>query len=106
MDALSKSIRIIALYDIYQELLTEKQKKYIEYYYFDNLSLSEISENLDVSRNAVHDQIKRAVKKLEDFETAIKVNNDRKQRIEIYNKLRSLNIIDVNKLLQELEKVE
>lgn len=106
MDALNKSIYVIALYDIYQGLLTDKQKKYIEYYYFDNLSISEISENLGVSRNAVHDQIKRAVKKLEDIEEAIEVNKDSKYRSKIYNKLRSLGYKDVNKLLEELEKVE
>jgi Uncharacterized protein conserved in bacteria len=41
------------LYDIYGELLDSKKKEYFEMYYFDNLSLQEISDNLGVSRNAI-----------------------------------------------------
>ena len=51
-------IYLINLYDYYGDLLTEKQKEYFESYYFANLSLSEISENTKVSRNAVHKQLK------------------------------------------------
>lgn len=56
------------LYDLYGELLTEKQKEYFENYYFNNLSLSEMAENYDVSRNAIHKQLKIVIDKLEDFE--------------------------------------
>ena len=38
-------IYLTMLYDIYGDLLTEKERKYFEAYYFDNLSLGEISEN-------------------------------------------------------------
>ena len=48
------------LYDIYGELLDSKKKEYFEMYYFDNLSLQEISDNLGVSRNAIFKQIKNA----------------------------------------------
>lgn len=61
------------LYDYYKELLTDKQKQYFEEYYFDNLSLSEISENEQISRNAVHKQIKEVNSKLEDFELKLKI---------------------------------
>jgi len=62
---------IIKLYDIYHNLLTEKQKTYFEDYYFSDLSLAEIAENYDVSRNAVHDQLKRCVNELEDYENKL-----------------------------------
>ena len=45
------------LYDIYKPLLTIKQQQYFEEYYYNNLSLSEISENYDISRNAISNQI-------------------------------------------------
>ena len=48
---------ITALYDIYGELLTTKQQEYFEDYYFNNLTLAEISENLGITRTAVHNQI-------------------------------------------------
>lgn len=50
------------------ELLTEKQQKYFQDYYFQNLTLSEISENYQVSRNAVHKQLKEVEEKLIHYE--------------------------------------
>ena len=48
---------LIILYDYYGELLTDKQRMYFEDYYFNNLSLGEISENDGYSRNAIHKNI-------------------------------------------------
>lgn len=107
MDVLEKALGIIELYDLYQALLTEKQKEYFESYYFDNFSITEISENLNVSRNAVHDQLKKTVKKLNDFEEKLKLNKLDKQRNEIINKLYDVSKDkDVKRLLTELKKVE
>lgn len=65
---MDKNTKLIMLYDYYSKLLTEKQQEYFEDYYFNNLSLSEISENNDVSRNAVHKQIKEVEEKLNYYE--------------------------------------
>lgn len=59
---------LINLYDLYGSLLTEKQQAYFEDYYFSNLSLSEIAENLGVSRNAVHNQLMSVEEKLFYYE--------------------------------------
>lgn len=64
---------IIILYDYYGELLSDKQRGYFEEYYFDNLSLSEISENEDKSRNAIHKGIKSVVSKLYEYEDKLKL---------------------------------
>jgi len=61
------------LYDYYGCLLTDKQKEYYEDYYFNDLSLSEIAENNNVSRNAVHNQLKIAIEKLEFYENNLKL---------------------------------
>jgi predicted DNA-binding protein YlxM (UPF0122 family) len=61
-------VELIELYDLYFELLTDKQKQYFEEYYFDDFSISEIAENHEISRNAVHDQLKKVIKNLEDYE--------------------------------------
>lgn len=61
------------LYDYYGELLSEKQQTYFEEYYFNNLSLSEMSENYDVSRNAVHKTIKSVEEKLLEYENKLKL---------------------------------
>ena len=55
---------LIILYDYYGNLLTSSQQNYFVEYYFNNLSLSEISENLNVSRNAAHKQLRVACDKL------------------------------------------
>lgn len=56
------------LYDYYKELLTGKQREYYESYNFQDYSLAEISENEGVSRNAVHNQIKTVLEKLDFYE--------------------------------------
>lgn len=65
--------RVILLYDYYGELLSDSQKEYFEEYYFDNLSLGEISDESDVSRNAVHKQIKSSIEKLEFYDEKLKL---------------------------------
>ena len=66
-------IYLIDLYDYYSDLLTDKQKEYFEYYYFENQSLSEISENIKVSRNAIHNSLKETVNKLELYESKLEL---------------------------------
>lgn len=61
------------LYDYYGELLTEKQRNYFEEYYFNNLSLLEISENYQVSRNAIHRQLKEVEEKLNKYEQILEM---------------------------------
>ncbi len=85
MDDNTKRELIIALYDIYQALLTEKQRQYFEDYYYMDLSISEISENYNISRNGAFDQIKRTVATLFDYEDKLHLH-------EKYNKILNLKI--------------
>ena len=59
------------LLDFYGALLTEKQREIYEWYYQQDMSLGEISEVAQVSRNAVHDLIGRTDEKLERFEKSL-----------------------------------
>ena len=61
------------LYDIYGNLLTNKQKEYFEAYYFNNLSLSELASIYNISRNAIHKQLKETINKLENYESNLKL---------------------------------
>ena len=63
----------IALFDTYKELLTEKQQEYFVLYYYEDLSLKEIAEFKNVSRNAVFDQIKKVINILEEYEDKLKI---------------------------------
>ncbi len=69
---MDKTLYLVNLYDYYGELLTEKQREYFEDYYFQNLSLSEISENRNISRNAIHKVIKETENKLLNYEKILK----------------------------------
>jgi len=64
----AKNLDIIMLLDIYGEMLTQKQRDFLEYYYNDDLSLSEIAENEGITRQGVRDAIKRAEVQLLDME--------------------------------------
>ena len=74
---------IIMLYDYYKELFNLKQQEYFEDYYFNNLSLSEISENVGVSRNAIHKSIKMVEDKLLFYEEKLKLYNKSKKISEL-----------------------
>ena len=69
---MDKIIYLTNLFDYYGELLTDKQQAYFKDYYFNNLTLSEIAENENVSRNAIHKQIKDSENKLLNYEKVLK----------------------------------
>ena len=64
-------VRRTDLLDYYSALLTDKQRDIYEWYYQQDLSLGEISEVANVSRNAVHDLLSRTDEKLERLEKAL-----------------------------------
>ena len=68
-------LKYTKLFDYYGNLLTEKEQIYFKDYYFENLSLSEIAQNYNVSRNAVHKQIKSCEIKLEQYEEKLGIIN-------------------------------
>ena len=57
---MAKDLKITVLLDFYGEMLTEKQRALITYYYNDDLSLAEIAEGEGITRQGVRDAIKRA----------------------------------------------
>lgn len=65
---MAKNLDIVLLADFYGEMLTENQRKFIEYYYSDDLSLSEIAQNEGITRQGVRDAVKRAETQLYDME--------------------------------------
>lgn len=65
---LEKTMHINYLYDFYQSLLTDKQRRYMSLYYLDDYSLGEIADEFGVSRQAVYDNLKRTETMLEEFE--------------------------------------
>ena len=99
---MQERLYLINLYDYYGELLTDKQKIYFEEYYFNNLSLSEISEIYDISRNAIHKQLKEVENKLIYYEKILQLNA-KKEKIEKI--LEKLNDLEIKKEIEEIKEL-
>lgn len=63
--------RLNLLYDFYGDFLTKKQKEVFELHYLNDLSLGEIAENFNITRQGVYDILKRAQDVLENYETKL-----------------------------------
>lgn len=63
-----KNLRIGFLLDFYGELLTERKRMVLDYYYNDDLSLAEIADEIGISRQGVRDLIKKSGDELEFYE--------------------------------------
>lgn len=68
---MNESVYLTILFDYYEKLLDEKDRECFKAYYFDNLSLGEIAELVDISRNAVHKRLKKTEEKLKYYEEVV-----------------------------------
>ncbi len=73
--------QVSLLYDFYGQLLTNRQRDTMELYYGENLSLAEIAEEFNISRQGVSDSLKNGVKALNEYES----------KLGLVNKLQSTN---------------
>ncbi len=70
---MAKDLNITILLDVYGQLLTEKQRFAIDMYYNEDLSLAEIAEEIDISRQGVRESIKQGEKHLLEYEEQLGV---------------------------------
>ena len=77
------------LYDLYSELLTEKQRKYFEDYYFLNLSLGEMAQNYNISRNAAFKQLQNTLSKLKHYEEILKLQEKHEKLEEVIKSIKN-----------------
>ncbi len=108
---LDKAIRMNYLFDFYQSLLTQKQRKYMSLYYLDDFSLGEIAEEFEVSRQAVYDNIKRTEVMLEDYEVKLMLLTKFVKRSELVTQMKSAIKVnatpeEIMSLLDSLEKLD
>ncbi|KGO32041.1 YlxM family DNA-binding protein [Oenococcus alcoholitolerans] len=92
------------LFGFYGPLLSEKQQAYLQAYLADDLGLSEIAENEEISRQAVSDQIKRALVSLDEFESKIHLRRDYLQRRKLEGSLLLKYDSNIVKKLIDLEE--
>ena len=96
---MDKFIYLNELYDFYKNMFTDKQREYFEEYYFNNLSLGEVAENHNVSRNAVHNELKLIENKLVELEEKLELNKKKNKIVELLE-----NKID-NKIIEEIKDI-
>ncbi|ALA98432.1 hypothetical protein SKUN_001574 [Spiroplasma kunkelii CR2-3x] len=104
MKDLANSNELILLYELYWKLLTTKQIKYFELYFFDDYSLSEIAGLKNVSRNAVYDSLVKITNALHKFENNLKLGYKQHQRDIIYQEFK--NIKECAGLIKKLKKID
>ena len=86
MDKIKKTVRYNSLLQIYGSLLSKTQFAFADAYFSYDLSLSEIAEAHNVSRAAVKDAIKKALKKLDQYEKNLKVLKNNEEILSLVQK--------------------
>lgn len=81
-----KNIEMGILIDFYGSLLTQKQLAYMNMHYYDDMSLAEIADIEKISRQAVHDTLKRAEQTILDYEDKLKFSAVYKKQSDIANR--------------------
>lgn len=93
---MNETVYLTILFDYYEKLLTEKDRDCFKAYYFDNLSLGEIADLIDISRNAVHKRLKKIEAELKNFEEIIGLYNKEKK---------ILSLIKDDKLKEQIKNI-
>ena len=107
---MEKFVEQTLLYDFYGELLTEHQKQVYEDVVLNDYSLSEVAQSLSISRQGVHDMVKRSTRLLNEYEEKLhlveKFLNIRSQVIKIHELADKYHAEDIaaisNVILEEL----
>jgi len=71
VESFEEIVELSLLFDFYGEMLGEHKKKIFEDYVLNDLSLAEIAEEEGISRQGVHDVVKRCTKQLKEYEAAL-----------------------------------
>jgi predicted DNA-binding protein YlxM (UPF0122 family) len=66
---------ILTLYEIYKNLLNDREREYFENYYFEDYSLQEIADNFKVSKSYVGKFLNGIEEKLNNYEESLNLNS-------------------------------
>ena len=105
MEKIRKTVRYNSLLHIYGNLLSKTQYAFADAYFSYDLSLSEIAEAHNVSRSAVEDAIKKALKKLDEYEKSLQVLKNNEQILSLIEKAKDVEGDEKIKLLEEIERI-
>ena len=102
---MEEKVRISILLELYGKLLTEKQYEFMDLYYNQDLSLSEIGDNNDITRQAVRTILLKSKKKLEEYENQLKFMQKEEKIKKCIEELEETNVDKkiLNKLKQQID---
>ena len=86
---MENSVKFSILLELYGKLLTEKQYEMLDNYYNQDIGLSEIAENLGITRQAVRDNLKKGENNLNDFETKLHLLQKRNEILKICEQIKN-----------------
>ena len=101
---MDKSVKISMLLELYKSILTDRQVDIVEWYYNQNLSLSEIAEELNITRQAVRKSLVEAEKNLLSLEEKLKLLEKKLQKEKIIDEIRALT--DDKKIIKLVEELK
>ena len=78
------------LLDVYGGWLTPRQLEILQYYYEEDLSISEIAEELEISRSGVQDTIHKATKQLEKYESVVQYVRKKKEAYKAFKDMKNV----------------
>lgn len=103
-EALEKKSYYACLLLIYGALLTKNIYHRMECYYLSDYSITEISENDNVSRNAVFESLEQGTKKLDEYEMTLKLYSQKRWMLSMIDEIiKAPNIDEKNQLLEKLK---
>ena len=82
---MEKDLEYIELFELYKELLTDKQRELFTSHYLYDLSLAEIADEVGGSRQSVYDAVKKVKTKLLEYEKALSLREKNKALYKIAN---------------------
>ena len=107
MDKLDDFLKYSVLFSYYGELFPKKKREYLELYLEENSSLSEIAEQCEVTRQAVFDNIKKGVRKLDEYENKLgifKKEKELKKKLEYLKK--NFTMENLDKIIEDFDYAE
>ncbi|MGB9794009.1 sigma factor-like helix-turn-helix DNA-binding protein [Caldisericum exile] len=112
---LIKKARVKELLEVYSNLLTDKERKILTLYTDPALSGAAIAKKLKVSRQAIHDHIRRGINKMERCETKSKLLEKRRKKMKIFLEIEGIlskkelskeDVQTLNKLFEQLKDLD
>ncbi len=107
-----KNLKVALLLDFYAPMLTEKQRDVIDLYYNEDLSLAEIAEYKDITRQGVRDSIKRGEQTMTELEAALGLTEKAAELKRIADRLSALaeglderNAADISAAAERIKKI-